>query len=317
MLGASRILEKGPEYLRKQMELEREGKGRASAAERLAATRLRYVKGPQGTSSTSSTEPGPETGSSTQCARGSTETTELSAPAPEHEENPVKRNSSKKRPDSVLLYRQKCDLQRGAPGANYRRKRTLLKSLRERNNAGAPVSAGQGAASSSDSEHAPGQKDEKDDADKDSGPLRRRPERVTVPRRAVEGQGAESERARKGVSRSHSDVSSRYSRSFADFDAFFQYCGLESDVVEALGRGNFSSRSDERELYTKIRSVSMAVSDSEISHTSGDIDGLQEEEVKETRQQGSSVIERNARVIKWLYSCRNASESGKMLRDLN
>lgn len=61
----------------------------------------------------------------------------------------------------------------------------------------------------------------------------------------------------------------------------------------------------------------MATSDGEISHTSGDFDGLQEEEVKETRQQGSSVIERNARVIKWLYSCRNASQSGKTLRDLD
>lgn len=61
----------------------------------------------------------------------------------------------------------------------------------------------------------------------------------------------------------------------------------------------------------------MATSDGEISHTSGDIDGLQVEEEKEPRQQGLSVIERNARVIKWLYSCRNANESGKMLRDLN
>ncbi|MCI4387181.1 hypothetical protein PGIGA_G00071180 [Pangasianodon gigas] len=323
MLGASRILEKGPEYLRKQMELERESNRRASAAERLAATKPNYVKSPQVTSSPSAPEP--VTGTGSPCRRGSTERSAPASgtPASEQEGNTVKRNSSKKRPDSILLYRQKCDLQRGSPGGNYRRKRTLLKSLRERNSAGAPVSAGQSAEGSSDSDQAQEDKDEQDkdkdkDNDKDNGPVRRRPERVNVARRAIAGGGSESERARKGVSRSHSDISSRYSKNFADFDAFFKYCGLESDVVESMGKANFSSRSDERELsYAKIRSVSMAVSDSEISHASGDIDGLQEEEVKETRQQGSSVIERNARVIKWLYSCRNASQSGKTLRDLD
>ncbi|KAB5546076.1 hypothetical protein PHYPO_G00067960 [Pangasianodon hypophthalmus] len=321
MLGASRILEKGPEYLRKQMELERESNGRASAAERLAATKPKYVKSPQVTSSPSGPEP--VTGTGSPCGRGSTERSAPASgtPASEQEGNSVKRNSSKKRPDSILLYRQKCDLQRGSPGGIYRRKRTLLKSLRERNSAGAPVSAGQSAESSSDSDQAHADKDDQDqdqDNDKDNGPVRRRPERVNVARRAIAGGGSESERARKGVSRSHSDISSRYSKNFADFDAFFKYCGLESDVLESLGKENFSSRSDERELsYAKIRSVSMAMSDSEISHASGDIDGLQEEEVKETRQQGSSVIERNARVIKWLYSCRNASQSGKTLRDLD
>ncbi|XP_017342312.2 protein FAM110C [Ictalurus punctatus] len=314
MLGTSRILEKGPGYLRKQMELEREGNVRASAAERLAATKPNYVKSPQVTSSPSAPEQ--VTGTASPCGRGSTE---RSAPAPgtpasEQEANLMKRNSSKKRPDSILLYRQKCDLQRSSPGGNYRRKRTLLKSLRERNRAGAPVSAGQNPDSSSDTEQAQAEEDGKD-KDNDNGPL---PERVNVARRAIEAGGSESERARKGVSRSHSDISSRYSKNFADFDSFFMYCGLESDVVESLGRENFSSRSDERELsYAKVRSVSVATSDGEISHTSGDIDGRQEEDVKETRQQGSSVIERNARVIKWLYSCRNASESGKTLRDLD
>lgn len=256
MLGASRILEKGPGYLRKQMELEREGKARASAAERLAATKPNYVKSPQVTSSPSAPES--DTGTGSPCGRGCTD---RSAPDPgrsacEQEDiNTVKRNSSKKRPDSILLYRQKCDLQRGVPGANYRRKRTLLKSLRERNSAGAPVSPAQGNASSSGSDQANEEEEEKKkevDKDKDNsnenGPVLRRPERVNLARRAIEGGGSESERARKGVSRSHSDISSRYSKNFADFDAFFKYCGLESDVVESMGQENFSSRSDEHEL---------------------------------------------------------------------
>ncbi|XP_053338265.1 protein FAM110C [Clarias gariepinus] len=330
MLGASRILEKGPGYLRKQMELQRGGNGRVSATERLAATKPNYVKTPQVTGSSPASTPEPVTGDTgSPCGPGPTEqsTPTSSTPTsstPEQQEISVKRNSSKSRPDSVLLYRQKCDLRRGAPGANYRRKRTLLKSLRERNNVGAPVSAGPTADSSSDSDQGQECKNDGDkgkDNDNEGLVLRRRPERINLARRAIErgeGGGPESDRARKGVSRSHSDISSRYSKNFADFDAFFTYCGLESDVVETLGKDNFSSRSDERDLsYAKIRSVSVATSDGEISHTSGDADGLHEEEVKETRQQGSSVIERNARVIKWLYTCRNASQSGKMLRDLD
>lgn len=238
MLEASRILEKGPEYLRKQMELEREDNGRASAAERLAATKPNYVKSPQVTGSPPAPEP--VTG---------TESTEHSAPASgtpasEQEEKPVQCSSSRKRPDSVLLYRQKRELQRGSPRANFRRKRTLLKSLRERNSAGAPVPAGQSPESSSGSEEDHQDKDHEEDHG--NGPVRRR---VNAARKDIEGGGFESERARKGVSRSHSDISSRYSKNFADFDAFFKYCGLESDVVESLGKENFSTRSDERHLF--------------------------------------------------------------------
>lgn len=60
--------------------------------------------------------------------------------------------------------------------------------------------------------------------------------------------GLGPERARKAVGRSHSDISSRYSKNFGDFDTFFTYCGLEEDVVQSLGRENFSSRSDELDL---------------------------------------------------------------------
>ncbi|XP_035278743.1 protein FAM110B isoform X2 [Anguilla rostrata] len=43
-IDTSRILGKGPNYLRKQMELEGEAKGGLSAVERLAATKPKYVK---------------------------------------------------------------------------------------------------------------------------------------------------------------------------------------------------------------------------------------------------------------------------------
>ncbi|KAG9269830.1 hypothetical protein AMEX_G16909 [Astyanax mexicanus] len=132
-----------------------------------------------------------------------------------------------------------------------------------------------------------------------------------------------SERRRNRVSRSHSDISSRYSRSFAaDFDTFFTYCGLDDDVVESVGRENFCTCSESvEEVFTgsgKVRSVSMAISDDGFSQTgSVHSDGLLEDELPDKKSgQGTSVIERNARIIKWLYSCRNAAQSGKTLRDL-
>uniref|UniRef100_A0A3Q3DXZ2 Family with sequence similarity 110 member C n=1 Tax=Hippocampus comes TaxID=109280 RepID=A0A3Q3DXZ2_HIPCM len=101
----------------------------------------------------------------------------------------------------------------------------------------------------------------------------------------------------KGVGRSRSDISSRYSKNFADFDSFFKYCGLDGEVIESLGKENFSARSDEMTL--KVRSVSVATSDGGFSRNSDDSEGLQEDVLHKKIRQGTSVIERNARIIKW------------------
>ncbi|KAM5319488.1 protein FAM110C isoform 1-T1 [Glossophaga mutica] len=112
---------------------------------------------------------------------------------------------------------------------------------------------------------------------------------------------------RRGLQRSQSDLTSRYSMSAAEFDNFFQFCGLEPEVVEALGRENFSAGSDR--LALKVRSVSMATSDSGFSRHSGSDEGLQEEELMEQVPSTTSVVERNARIIKWLYTCKKAKET--------
>ncbi|XP_040849978.1 protein FAM110C [Ochotona curzoniae] len=112
---------------------------------------------------------------------------------------------------------------------------------------------------------------------------------------------------RRGLQRSQSDLSSLSSTAKAECDAFFQYCGLDPDVVEALGRENFSASSDCVAL--KVRSVSVATSDSGFSRRSDDDgeDGLSGA-LKEQGPSATSVIERNARIIKWLYTCRKARE---------
>lgn len=110
----------------------------------------------------------------------------------------------------------------------------------------------------------------------------------------------------KGLQRSQSDLSSRYSIARAESsDTFFKYCGLDPEVVEALGRENFSAGSDC--VTFKVRSVSMATSDSSFSRHSED--GLQEEELLEQVPSTTSVVERNARIIKWLFTCKKAKET--------
>lgn len=337
----SKILEKGPEYLRKQMELESETKGGMSAVERLAASKLKYVKSQQvvnttqepviilGSSSMSSTvssNPGSSRGGSFVSGSNSTEAT---GGAQTCSPGQVRRSSSKKRPDSLLLYRQKCELLRGS--TNDRKHHVTRKLLLNSVNKNAPLleaadkecgSEGSGKKITTPE----GTAKECSPHVSPSQPERRRNgmagqhmvESRNSGTKATGGLLAVPEierRSGKGVSRSHSDISSRYSKNFADFDAFFKYCGLDGEIIESLGRENFSARSDE--IAINIRSASVSTSDDGFSRCSGDSDGLLEVKLQKKIRQETSVIERNARVIKWLYSCKNAKETGKKLRDLD
>lgn len=344
----TKILEKGPEYLRKQMELESETKGHMSAVERLAASKLKYVKSQQVVNSTQ--EPVISLGSASVSSTGSSNwslnqggslvigsSSEEATCGVQITSSPgqVRRSSSKKRPDSLLLYRQKCELLRGS--ANDRKhhitRKLLLSSVNKKvplpevtdkeceaecNNEKQPTPEGMAKECSSQvvtsqSERSNGVAEQHSTENSDSGT---KVTTGTVKKSAGLLMVPELERrSGKGVSRSHSDISSRYSKNFADFDAFFKYCGLGGEVIESLGRENFSARSDE--IAIKVRSVSVSTSDDGFSRDSDDSDGLLEVELHKKKRQGTSVIERNARIIKWLYSCKNAIETGKKLRDLD
>lgn len=338
----SKILEKGPEYLRKQMELESESKGGMSAVERLAASKPKYVKSQQVVNSTQ--EPAISLGSGSTSAASS-------QPSSSRDEDPdadadnkeqtcgvqpgsqVRRSSSKKRPDSLLLYRHKCELLRGP--ANDRKHHITRKLLLGAVQRSAPlhevadvsnqerIATPQGIGKECHRHASSPQSGRKWDGartrhgcvtscvsaatERPGGVLRKRGGLLAVPEN--------EQRSGKGVSRSHSDISSRYSKNFADFDAFFKYCGLQGEVIESLGKENFSARSDD--MVINIRSVSVSTSESGFTRNSDESDGLQEDELRGKMRQGTSVIERNARIIKWLYSCKNASEAGKRLRDLD
>lgn len=115
------------------------------------------------------------------------------------------------------------------------------------------------------------------------------------------------------LQRSKSDVRLSCSVALSEQEHFFDFCGLGMDMIERLGRDNFlSGASSIDTLSLALRSV---IGDgcggsepSEFSRHSGD--GLFEEELAEQLPTGVSIIERNARVIKWLYGCKNAAEEG-------
>ncbi|XP_055759971.1 protein FAM110C-like [Salvelinus fontinalis] len=120
-------------------------------------------------------------------------------------------------------------------------------------------------------------------------------------------------RWRSGLQRSKSDLLLRCSVALSDQEHFFDYCGLDLDMVDRLGPENFlGGASDVDTLSLVLRSIGGGgggSEPSEFSRHSGEA-GLFQEEVAEKLTTGVSIIERNARVIKWLYSCKNAAQEG-------
>ncbi|XP_064804636.1 protein FAM110B-like [Oncorhynchus masou masou] len=120
-------------------------------------------------------------------------------------------------------------------------------------------------------------------------------------------------RRRSGLQRSKSDLLLRCSVALSDQEHFFNYCGLDLDMVDRLGPENFmGGASDVDTLSLVLRSIGGGCGGSEpseFSRHSGEA-GLFQEEVAEKLTTGVSIIERNARVIKWLYSCKNAAQEG-------
>uniref|UniRef100_A0A8C5Y6E8 Family with sequence similarity 110 member C n=1 Tax=Microcebus murinus TaxID=30608 RepID=A0A8C5Y6E8_MICMU len=273
---------------------------RRSAVERLAADRAKYLRGRPGAGRGSASE---DSGPGAVKEQGHNPGPPARAPGPV-----ARRAIARKplRPDSLVIYRQKCEFVRG-PGADGSRASLVKKLFQgpgkdkvppETPRLGEEGKAGGGEAATSKPGPAAAPETPA------PAPPAAAPSGVPVARPCPELRAAR----RGGLRRSQSDLSSRYSAAMAEFDSFFQYCGLDPEVVEALGRENFSVGSDRAGL--KVRSVSVATSDSGFSrHSGGGADGLQEEELTEQVPSTTSVIERNARIIKWLYTCRKAKET--------
>ncbi|XP_075413299.1 protein FAM110C [Tenrec ecaudatus] len=327
---SERLRLRGPEYLRWHLDAARPA--RRSAVERLAADRAKYVKSPRGPGSGESCSgespagargPG---GEQRQAAGAAPSPPGAGAGAP----GPVPRRPIARRPlrpDSLVIYRQKCELGKGTGGDSLRaglvkklfqgpgKDRALLAPQMPKGREEEVKTEGPDARAKGEDVVVP----KVAGSNPDPGAVAGSVPPAEAPDRSLSGgtprgcqpapPGSElREVRRRGLHRSQSDVSSRYSKSFAEgLDTFFQYCGLDPEVVEALGRENFASGSDH--LAFKVRSVSIATSDSGFSRHSGGDDGLQEEELIEQAPTTTSVVEKNARIIKWLYTCKKAKEA--------
>ncbi|XP_028591357.2 protein FAM110A [Podarcis muralis] len=118
----------------------------------------------------------------------------------------------------------------------------------------------------------------------------------------------DSARRQTLLHRSKSDLSDRYSRATADLERFFNYCGLDPEDMGDVEVERFTRASSDI-VSVKFHSVSTASSEGTRSRRSA---VTLEERQAERIPYGISIIERNARVIKWLYGLRQARESQKV-----
>ncbi|XP_062283782.1 protein FAM110A [Scomber scombrus] len=122
---------------------------------------------------------------------------------------------------------------------------------------------------------------------------------------AITRLSSSSSRKRPSLTRSKSDMSDRYSRAGTELERFFNLCGLDpADLQDVTG-----SSSDIVSL-ARFRSVSAPGSECAGSGRENEED---EDEgagnAAERAPYNVSVIERNARVIKWLYGLRQAKDN--------
>ncbi|KAA0706984.1 Protein FAM110B [Triplophysa tibetana] len=131
-----------------------------------------------------------------------------------------------------------------------------------------------------------------------------------------------STRKHPTLHRSKSDLSDRYSRATADLERFFNYCGLDPVEVEGMGGvERFARASSDIVSVSKLRSVSTPSSeygDGRRGEEEEDDDDGDDGAVRPSERvpYGISVIERNARVIKWLYGIRQARDTSQIISNV-
>lgn len=121
---------------------------------------------------------------------------------------------------------------------------------------------------------------------------------------AVTRLSSSSSRKRPSLSRSKSDMSDRYSRAGTELERFFNLCGLDPTDLQEL-------RASSSDIVSLARFRSVSAPGSECGGSNRE----EEEEEEDAGKSGNptpygvSVVERNARVIKWLYGLRQAKEN--------
>ncbi|NXN53565.1 F110D protein, partial [Rynchops niger] len=202
-------------------------------------------------------------------------------------QSPVSRRTGGRRllrPDSLIIYRQKRDCPGGdkenAKGSGLVR-RLFQGPLRDKPPS-SPSSRGLGEGS----------------------PAPPSPETpmlwVPMEKEEVRTPGASS----GGGSSSKQALALRVSLPLSEQERFFNYCGLDRALVELLGQERFGPAGWDN---ASARLPTSCESEPEQASGASEGDaGLGEEEPDARLGSAVSVVERNARVIKWLYGCQRA-----------
>ncbi|XP_059189660.1 protein FAM110A [Centropristis striata] len=135
---------------------------------------------------------------------------------------------------------------------------------------------------------------------------------LAPPSPAITRLSSTSSRKRPSLTRSKSDMSDRCSRAGTELERFFNLCGLDAaDLQQWTG-----SSSD---IVSMARFRSVSAPGSECAGSDKDNGDDEEEDAGNAAERvpyGVSVIERNARVIKWLYGLRQAKDTNGKSTDL-
>lgn len=125
------------------------------------------------------------------------------------------------------------------------------------------------------------------------------------PSPAITRLSSSSSRKRPSLTRSKSDMSDRYSRAGTELERFFNLCGLDpADLQDVTG-----SSSD---IVSLARFRSVSAPGSECAGSGRENEEDEDEDAGKAAERAPynvSVIERNARVIKWLYGLRQAKDN--------
>uniref|UniRef100_G3PK42 Si:ch211-107n13.1 n=1 Tax=Gasterosteus aculeatus TaxID=69293 RepID=G3PK42_GASAC len=298
-----RLLNKGPDYLRRQMD--GGGHGRSvSAVERLEADKAKYVKSQQVINAKQEPALVPCATPPPQPRRAASIP---GSPAP---------GLAPRRPSNAASSALSGSFASRDENENYdsrkeNRRTSVDVEARNRSNANGalpPVPRTPGVGSLVAPHSAPVLR-------RSTGKRMLRPDSLLIYRQKKECKSphgaAAGDNSNTELRRSESDLRLRCSAALSEQELFFAFCGLDVDMVDRLGRTNFlSAASSLGTLSLALRSVDGddRSEPSEFSQHSGD--GLFQEELAEQPPTGVSIIERNARVIKWLYGCRNAAREG-------
>ncbi|XP_016159203.1 PREDICTED: protein FAM110D [Ficedula albicollis] len=231
--------------------------------------------------------------------------------------SPVSRRSGSRRllrPDSLIIYRQKRDCLAGdkenSKGSGLVR-RLFQGPLWDRAPSSPPAGAlGEGPRAPPSPETpmlwAPAEKEEARTAGGDSGGIFAVPGSPAEPRPG--GPGKEPLALRVSLA-GKEPLALRVSLPLSEQERFFNYCGLDRALVELLGRERFGPAG-----WDSASAPAPGSCESEPGRASGGSEGGAgpgEEEPDSRPGCAVSVVERNARVIKWLYGCQRAWAAAK------